>query len=87
MPSAFTPNNDGLNDIFRVKHPFPVKQFNLVIYNRWGQRIFQSSDIYKGWVGSYKSQALSRDTFVWMINYIGMDDKKSVLHGLVTLLR
>src|ERR1043165_436482 len=41
MPSAFTPNRDGLNDVFRVKYPFPVKQFNFNIYNRWGQKILK----------------------------------------------
>ena len=45
MPSAFTPNKDGLNDIFKVKYPFPVRQFHMVIYNRFGQRVFESHNI------------------------------------------
>lgn len=87
LPNAFTPNKDGLNDLFRVKYPFPVKQFNMAIFNRWGQKIFESADITRGWDGTYKGSAASMDTYTWMISLTDAEGKKQQAHGTVTLIR
>ena len=52
MPTAFTPNNDNLNDLFRLKYPDIVKAIHLSVYNRMGQKIFETTDPYKGWDGT-----------------------------------
>ena len=87
MPSAFTPNKDGINDIFRVKHPFPVSKFNMAIYNRWGQKIFESSDITRGWDGTLKGLPASMDTYIWIISLTDTEGKKQNAQGTVTLIR
>ena len=86
MPSAFTPNRDGLNDVFRVKYPFPVKQFNFNIYNR-GQKIFSSANITKGWDGTYKGQDLPMETYIWTTSLTDTEGKKQTASGTVTLIR
>lgn len=87
MPTAFSPNNDGNNDIFRIKYPFPVKQFNMAIYNRWGQKIFESSDIYKGWNGSYKGTPASTGTYIWIIALTDAEGKTQNAKGSILLIR
>lgn len=87
MPSAFTPNSDGLNDVFRVKYPFPVKQFNMDIYDRFGEKVFETNDISKGWDGTWKGVPNLQGTYVWVISFIDINNKQQQLKGLVTLLR
>ena len=87
MPSAFTPNGDGLNDIFRVKNVFPVKNFKMIIYNRWAQKVFESSDIRNGWNGYYKGHVASNDTYVWVISFISENEEKQSGHGTVTIIK
>ena len=87
MPSAFTPNGDGLNDIFRVKNVFPVKNFKMIIYNRWAQKVFESSDISNGWNGYYKGHVASNDTYVWVISFISENEEKQSGHGTVTIIK
>jgi gliding motility-associated-like protein len=67
-PNSFTPNNDGENDIFYA-YGFNIKKFNMSIYDRWGQLIFQSDDVYKGWDGTYKGRPVEQDVYVLKINY------------------
>lgn len=86
MPNAFTPNSDGRNDIFRVIHPFPVKQFHMIIYNRWGQNVFESSDIYKGWNGTFNNKPLPTGTYVWMISLTDLNNKQQTSKGSVLLI-
>ena len=87
LPSAFTPNRDGLNDVFRVKYAFPVKDFNMVIYNRWGEKIFESHNMSQGWNGTYKGILASMDTYVWFISLIDENGRKETKYGSITLIR
>jgi len=64
IPNAFTPNNDGANEVFRVV-PIGIKAFNyLVVYNRWGQVVFRTTDQHRGWDGTYNGVKLPSGTFV-----------------------
>jgi gliding motility-associated-like protein len=87
MPNAFTPNGDGLNDIFRVKYPFPVKDYNMSIYNQWGQRIFMSDNIMKGWDGTFHGSGASTGVYVWVISLTDTYGKKQNAKGTVTLMK
>lgn len=83
VASAFTPNNDGLNDFFRAI-PVGIKQFDYIkIFNRWGQMMFTSDTSEAGWDGTFKGKAQASDTFVWMvrgIDYLGrVIEKKGTL--------
>ncbi|MDI3320652.1 gliding motility-associated C-terminal domain-containing protein [Pinibacter soli] len=87
MPNAFTPNNDGNNDVFKVKYVFPVQLFTMDIYNRWGQKVFTSNDIKKGWDGSVNGLQAPTGSYIWTISLIDIDGKKQQQKGVVTLFR
>jgi gliding motility-associated-like protein len=87
MPNAFTPNNDGVNDVFRVKYPFAVKDFSFIIFNRYGQPVFETSDINKGWDGTFKSSPQGNGAYVWIIRLINTDESVESQTGTVLLLR
>ncbi len=70
LPNAFTPNGDGLNDEFKPVQRYDfVKTYHLSIYNRWGEMIFETGDIEKGWDGTYKGQLVQQGTYVYRIVY------------------
>jgi gliding motility-associated-like protein len=87
MPTGFTPNNDGLNDVFRVKYPFAVKTFHMLVYNRWGEKVFETNHINDGWDGSFKGEPAIQGTYVWVISFVDNDNKTQQLTGVVTLIR
>ena len=71
VPTAFTPNNDGLNDILKAT-PVGLKEFKrLAVYNRWGQLVFQTTNASKGWDGRVNG-ILQTGVFVWFAE--GVDD-------------
>lgn len=74
VPNAFTPNGDGVNDVFLPKGR-GIDQYSLSIYNRWGDKLFESNDPAKGWDGQPNSKA-SDDAFIWTIK--GIDAKGKV---------
>ncbi|MFZ4400626.1 MAG: SBBP repeat-containing protein [Bacteroidales bacterium] len=69
VPNAFTPNGDALNDIFKIESANTIKDFHLYIYNRWGQLIFESDDIQRGWDGSFKEKLSPDGVYVWKLQY------------------
>ena len=88
VPSAFTPNNDGLNDIFRAKFGEDVTQYKLQVYNRWGGLVFETNDIRKGWDGNVKGLYQPNGVYVWMIKYKTVTDpKEQLMKGTVMLIR
>lgn len=87
VPTAFTPNNDGRNDLFKV---FPVgfTLQELKIFDRWGNVVFVTSDPNKGWDGSNKGVVLGTGTFVWTATGINKKTGKTVFKkGNITLIR
>lgn len=64
VPNAFTPNSDGVNDVFKAVG-MDIKEFKLVIYNRWGEKIFQTQDINIGWDGTYGGTQSPLGMYVW----------------------
>jgi gliding motility-associated-like protein len=87
MPTAFTPNNDGLDDVFRVKYPFAVKSFNMIIYDRWGEKVFETNNIRDGWDGLRKGEPSSQGIYVWVISFTDTNNKAQQVKGTVTLIR
>lgn len=67
MPSAFTPNNDGLNDCFKIKYWGVVNEFEFSIFNRWGRRLFFTKDPNHCWDGTYKGVLQDGGVYVYMI--------------------
>jgi gliding motility-associated-like protein len=84
VPSAFTPNSDGINDIFRIKGE-NLQNFTLKVFNRWGEVIFESSNPNDGWDGKFQGNPVQNDTYVYQVtakNLVGRN-----LTGAVTLIR
>jgi gliding motility-associated-like protein len=91
-PSAFTPNGDGKNDVFRLISPYRNVKLTLYIYNRWGELVFTSDNIDKAWDGSVGGKPCPAETYVWIANIKFPDHDiitkgDIVLKGSVTLLR
>lgn len=88
IPSAFTPNNDGLNDKFRIVTGGAIDSFRLTVYNRWGQQLFTTTDKSKGWDGTFNGTAQVPGVYVWTISYKTVTDEKlKQLKGFISLLR
>ena len=68
IPNSFTPNGDGKNDVFRIPPGTAFTLKNLSIFDRWGNKLFTTSNIGEGWDGRYKGQACPAGTYVFMIN-------------------
>lgn len=86
-PSAFSPNNDGKNDIFRPFLFGNVASYKLTVYNRWGQIIFETTDQYKGWDGRFNGTLQDSNVFVWMCSYRLDGQQAQVEKGKVVLIR
>lgn len=87
IPTAFTPNNDGLNDVFGYPGLNKNKFINMTIYNRWGQRIFYSTDANKGWDGKYKGMEQPTDIYVFLFELESLNGKKIMKKGVFQLIR
>ncbi len=86
VPTAFTPNGDGQNDLFFVRGG-PFKSINVRVYNNWGQLIFETNDQLEGWNGTFNGTEQPIGVFVWVVEVEMLNDKKIKKTGDVTLLR
>jgi gliding motility-associated-like protein len=88
VPSAFTPNNDGKNDTFFPANAIKAENLKFMIYNRWGNLVFSSSNWKQGWDGTFKGSPLATGVYVWMLSYTERDSKLSRQQkGTVLLIR
>jgi gliding motility-associated-like protein len=87
VPNAFTPDKNGLNDVFRPVFDASVRQYQLNIYNRWGIPIFSSYDISKGWDGTVNKLPQTVGVYVWVISYTSKSGRHHSINGTVTLVR
>jgi gliding motility-associated-like protein len=87
FPNTFTPNGDGLNDLFEPNQNSNPIAYKLVIYNRLGVRLFESESIYHGWDGNYNGRPVPVGVYYRLCNYTMGDGKTAVQKGYVTLLR
>jgi gliding motility-associated-like protein len=86
FPSGFTPNKNGRNDLFKVLTDLKLAQYDLKVFDRWGEVIFQTYDQYKGWDGMMKGTALDPGVYVWVSSFVYNGDKK-FMKGTVMLIR
>jgi gliding motility-associated-like protein len=87
IPNAFTPNNDGKNDIFKPLLFGNVVSYRFIVYNRFGQKVFESTDVTRGWDGTIKGIQQDNDIFVWFCNYQFAGSLPEIKKGSVMLLR
>jgi len=87
MPNAFSPNGDGMNDIFRAKVHDAVSEFRLSVYGRWGQLIFETDNPQGGWDGSQKGQGLPAGSYLWVCTYTDSQQQAMKQTGTLVLVR
>ena len=87
IPNAFSPNNDGKNDIYRPMLFGKVLLYEFTIYNQWGEIVFKSTDVNKGWDGKYKSLPQDNNIFVWICKYQFENEGEKIEKGTVLVLR
>lgn len=86
VPNAFTPNGDGTNDIFYF-YTAGSKEVDFSVFNRWGEKIFQSFSVDRGWDGYYKNELMNPGVYVFHVSVIYQDGDKKNAKGSVTLIR
>lgn len=87
-PNAFTPNNNALNESFMPVADCSVTEYELLIFNRWGQLIYTSKNINYGWDGNYKGKPVPSGAYIWMARYKAQFTGKTYNQkGTITLLR
>lgn len=87
LPNAFTPNGDGLNDVFGLSNPYAVLDLvSFEIFDRWGGRVFYTDDPFERWDGYYRGAALNPGVFLYKVIY-RCNGEELVTTGNVTMLR
>ena len=88
IPDAFSPNNDGTNDLFFLQGwGNCMKDFNIIIYDRWGEKVFESSNANFNWDGTYKGKALDQAVFIYYVKAQTMNNVSLDRKGNITLIR
>jgi gliding motility-associated-like protein len=86
IPNAFTPNGDGENDVFGINNTY-INSMEMTVFNRWGEKLYFSADLNKGWDGSFKGREQELGTYLYHIVAQTFDGKEIIRSGTVTLLR
>lgn len=88
VPNAFTPDADGKNDGF---HPrgFGISElgYSFLIFDRWGEKIFESNDINEPWYGDYKGKLVQNGVYVWKLDFLDLNGHNHSQVGKVTIIR
>jgi gliding motility-associated-like protein len=88
MPNAFSPNGDGLNDVFRpVTFPEKIKSFSMYIYDRWGMKVFYTNNVTKGWDGKINGNPAQSGAYTYVVKYGNPSGKVREERGMITLVR
>ncbi|HLP10690.1 MAG TPA: PKD domain-containing protein [Flavobacteriales bacterium] len=86
IPNAFTPNGDGINDVF-IPVVRDTRKYLLMIFDRWGEIIWQTDNPLQGWDGTLKNKRTKVDTYVYKVKYMDQKHVEHILVGHVTLVR
>lgn len=90
MPTGFSPNDDGLNDIFRPVPKLPITEYHFAVYNRWGEKVFETTELTDGWDGEIARLDAETGVYVWYYTATVEDceaTKELFQKGNVTLVR
>ena len=88
IPKAFTPNGDNLNDILKIEYGAGIKTFHFMkIYNRWGNLVFQTTNLTQGWDGNVNGVPQEMDAYTYFISYVTYKDEPVSKTGSFILLR
>ncbi len=87
VPNAFSPNGDGRNDVFSIKHMHFQKLIEFRIFNRWGQEVYSAIDPNKGWDGTYQGVPQEIGVYQYLIRIVTPEGKQRTYKGDVSLIR
>jgi len=87
IPNAFTPDNNGLNDVLRPTINQAIRAYSFMVFNRYGEKIFATTDYSKGWDGTYKGKQQVAGSYVYRITYTNIFGYTSEEKGSVLLIR
>ena len=85
IPNSFTPNGDGLNDTFGV-YGESIKQYSMEIYNRWGEKVFESVNINDQWDGTYNGKSVPEGTYVYKVTAQEASGNNTSRNGTVNII-
>ena len=86
IPNAFTPNGDNRNEVFKIEG-YVIRSMQLMIFNQWGEKVFESNDQAVGWDGRYKGQMQASGVYIYVCSMTLLDGSKLVKKGSVNLVR
>ena len=86
IPNAFTPNGDGINDVFRVPPELPIKVIRFSVFDRWGHVVFSTTGNGTGWDGTCNGKESPPGTYVYYIKGV-VGTKERIMKGVVVLIR
>lgn len=87
IPNSFTPNNNGFNDSFLPVFDCIFNEYNFMIFNRWGEKVFATTKAADSWDGTYKGEISPIGVYVYMITYKSEKEDSKTKYGRVTLIR
>ena len=86
LPNTFTPNGDGLNDTFGVTGE-AIKDFSLIIYNRWGQKVFETDNANQRWDGTYNGINAPQGSYAYNVSAKGPSGGRLTQKGTFNLVQ
>jgi gliding motility-associated-like protein len=86
VPNTFTPDGNRFNNTFKVS-AIGVVEFDIKIFNRWGELLFSSNDVNFEWDGTYKGTLVQDGTYVWKIFYRSINDDEDIISGHINVFR
>lgn len=88
FPTAITPNGDNKNDLFKALNTQSIKNYHLAVYNRWGQKVFETNNAQQGWDGKVNGKSAGTEAYIWYCEFIqNGQTKKTSMKGVVTLVK
>jgi gliding motility-associated-like protein len=87
VPNAFSPNADGLNDVFGARNLCEIKSFQIQVYNRWGQVVFNANNIAEKWDGTYNNGVADVGVYFYQISFTSVDNTIQYRKGEIMLIR
>lgn len=89
VPNAFTPNDDGLNDVLKTHSSCPIEDYQLQIFNRWGQKVFETKNLSKGWDGNFNGKRQPNGVYIYFVRYKNSVGEKNykLAKGTVVIIR
>ena len=86
VPNAFSPNGDGINDVWYV-YGTGIKDIKAMIFDRWGEKVFETDDQSQGWDGRFRGQLQSPDVYIYLVNIVYLDGTTTSKQGSLSLIR